>query len=504
MEEFSILTLNCWGLKWIAKQKDIRIHAIAETLANYKVDVIVCQELWCESDFETIKATLNSSFPFAKRFDGGCVGTGLAAFSTHTINATLFIPFQPNGKYWKLHHADWYAAKGVGLVRIKTVGGLTVNVMTTHTHVEAYGGEYRAHRVCQALTMADFIDTVADSADLTILAGDLNSRPNEELIRLLLALTDLKDAWITANSRYSHPSLEGGPQIREQQSLPGSSESPEVEPSDRPMEIPQITTPPQLTTPQLVTQFTGPPDGPKYKRKTSLSGIPISKDNILHTRDPIPFAPEHDIAGGFTCDIPQNSYTAKKHIKHLGSRLDYILYCGRKGVIVESLECGRPLPNRIPSHYGVDCSLSDHEALVAKLLIRNPNAPMKDKGCPSRKMSSSQVDVATADAMRIAGSALTGKIRSTQTTMKGSIAFAIVLLAVILGTLWLPSEWNKKVYVTVPANIVRVLLGAGFFVSGFLHPIMMHTEINCLKRAIESLRVRAKGDETLLSTKYLD
>ena len=59
------------------------------------------------------------------------MGAGLLVLSKYPITDTLFMSYAPNGLPVKIHQADFYGGKGVGLCRIDADGHF-LDVYTTH------------------------------------------------------------------------------------------------------------------------------------------------------------------------------------------------------------------------------------------------------------------------------------------------------------------------------------------------------------------------------------
>ena len=71
----------------------------------------------------------------------------------------VFQEFSLNGYPHNVHHGDWWAGKGVGLVRLE-VEGLSIHVFVSHFHAEYNRADdmYLAHRVTQAGTRRERSD----------------------------------------------------------------------------------------------------------------------------------------------------------------------------------------------------------------------------------------------------------------------------------------------------------------------------------------------------------
>ena len=152
-----------------------------------------------------------SAFPYTHYFYSGIGGSGLAVLSRDPIKDVFQYRFQPNGKPYRLKHADWFGAKVIGCCRIdhRRVG--IVDVHTTHLHAEYNRScdEYLAHRTAQAFQAAKFINLVSSSCynnasngemdlnrpGLVVLAGDMNFEPTDCAYRVYKYLGGLVDVW---------------------------------------------------------------------------------------------------------------------------------------------------------------------------------------------------------------------------------------------------------------------------------------------------------------------
>ncbi|XP_043932529.1 sphingomyelin phosphodiesterase 2 isoform X2 [Protopterus annectens] len=139
-----VLTLNCWGIRYMSKFCQERYEMIGDLLCEEKHDVVLLQEL---------------------------------------------------------QHGDWFGGKSVGLI-ILDINGLVVNAYVTHLHAEycRENDSYLPHRLFQSWELAQFVRHTSKSADVVILGGDLNMHPSDLGCRLLCSYTGLKDAFCEAES----------------------------------------------------------------------------------------------------------------------------------------------------------------------------------------------------------------------------------------------------------------------------------------------------------------
>ncbi|GAB1864971.1 sphingomyelin phosphodiesterase [Camponotus japonicus] len=191
----SILTLNCWGIPYVSKNRITRMSAIAEKCASREYDIICLQEVWSVEDFKVIKAKVQEILPHSHYFYSGVVGSGICILSRYPIYDVMFHKWPLNGYVHKIHHGDWFGGKGVGLCKIKILN-MNINVYTAHLHAEynRENDEYMAHRVLQAFDTAQFVRMTSGGADAIILAGDLNTEPQDLAYRIIRGVSGLIDA----------------------------------------------------------------------------------------------------------------------------------------------------------------------------------------------------------------------------------------------------------------------------------------------------------------------
>ena len=56
------------GLKYVAKDREVRVRAIATHLSRSEYDLVGFQELWVYSDFELIRSWVANRLPHSKFF----------------------------------------------------------------------------------------------------------------------------------------------------------------------------------------------------------------------------------------------------------------------------------------------------------------------------------------------------------------------------------------------------------------------------------------------------
>lgn len=197
----NILTLNCWGIPYVSKDRAGRMQAIAEKFASENYDIICLQEVWSVNDFKMLKAKTEEQLPYSHYFYSGVLGSGICILSKYRIEDVMFHKWPLNGYVHKVHHGDWFGGKGVGLCRLK-IHDLNVNLYTTHLHAEySSNDEYLAHRVLQAFDTAQFVRMTCGGADSVILAGDLNTEPQDLAYKIICGVAGLTDACSSVSNK---------------------------------------------------------------------------------------------------------------------------------------------------------------------------------------------------------------------------------------------------------------------------------------------------------------
>ncbi|KAL7732622.1 hypothetical protein ACLKA6_013552 [Drosophila palustris] len=193
--ELKILTLNIWGIPFVSSDRAPRIEAICKELSSGQYDIVSLQEVWSQLDSEQLQQGTASVLPYSHYFHSGVIGAGLLVLSRYPILGTLFHAWSVNGYFHRIQHADWFGGKGVGLCRI-LVENQIVHLYNAHLHAEYDNDndEYKTHRVIQAFDTAQFIEATRGNSVLQILAGDLNTQPQDITYKVLLYTSKMKDS----------------------------------------------------------------------------------------------------------------------------------------------------------------------------------------------------------------------------------------------------------------------------------------------------------------------
>ena len=129
--EITTISLNCWGIAGVSKDRRPRMEAIAEHLSCGKYDFVFLQEVWVEDDYKLISCKVANVLPYSHYFHSGVIGGGICILSKGKIIDTFFHGWSLNGYVHKIHHGDWFGGKGVGVCTVK-YHGLMFNLYVTH------------------------------------------------------------------------------------------------------------------------------------------------------------------------------------------------------------------------------------------------------------------------------------------------------------------------------------------------------------------------------------
>lgn len=199
--KMKVLTLNCWGVPVPvlgAQLRKERMAAIGKELAKAEYDIVLLQEIWAQSDYETLCAKVLTVMPYTHYFHSGVIGSGLCIFSKYAILETQGFPYTVNGYAHKIQHGDWYGRKAVGLAKL-LVHDIRVNVYVTHLHA-GYGtcnGEYNGHRIAQAFELSQIVKNTSNGCDVVLIGGDFNYCPDEVGYKIIRYNGNLNDAWLS-------------------------------------------------------------------------------------------------------------------------------------------------------------------------------------------------------------------------------------------------------------------------------------------------------------------
>lgn len=429
-DSIRVLTLNCWGLKFLAKYRHERLSEIGRQLAtsNPPPDIIGLQECWTQQDYESIRSQISENLPYAKFYYGGIWGAGLAIFSKWPIEQSSMHGYPLNGRPTAFFRGDWYVGKGVACARIRFGKRArdVAEVFCTHLHApyeQEPHDSYLAHRTAQAWEIAKLMRGAAERGHLVIGLGDFNMLPSSFAHRLICAHSPVVDAW------------------------------------------------------QVVY-----PD----------SSIGAAKDAVERTRGkPIPSAEFNLHHNGATCDGSYNTWrwpkkdqkrldkghdipVTKDKPDHHGKRLDYIFVGDEVGWSVKDIHI--TMTDRHPT---LKCSLSDHFAVEA-IITHDPatnkenNNTGSDKPKPKRLALPAETYTHILDMIH-------AYVRRERTQRRWRLTHFIASVLVTIGCLvgvW----WNgDRPYIPFILTFVSTLsFGAGIL-DGLIGGLFVSSELRALK-----------------------
>ncbi|KAI0652406.1 Endonuclease/exonuclease/phosphatase [Trametes meyenii] len=430
----SLLTFNCWGLKYVSKHRKERVVAIAEALATSEHDVITLQELWVFADFEYVRDAVFKKLPYSKFFYSGALGAGLVIFSRFPIVAATIHPYSLNGSPIDVAAGDWFVGKAAA--SIVFAHPLLGQVQVYNTHLFAKGGdegaEYqKAHRLVNAWEFAKLARQSAELGRYVIAAGDFNSVPPSLPMSIIRDHAGLTDAWVTTHPNAPDPSPSSPPTPLDAIRIHGVT-------ADSPLNSYSAGKPLE----PLARKFQGkrldyvfyrpPASHPADPRKPVLR--PIGTRVVLTERVPgydFSFSDHFGLEATFTIDMPEGS-------EDLG-----------------------------PS------------------ALRRDSLSLPSAGKPQPPVSSQDI---SPDSITQTLLSLTSRYRYAQAQGRTQLTiFAVCiafLLAIIIGSAWFPRSWINPIFMVV--TVALAWLATTMLYIGFVYG---NWEVNALTNIIEELEL---------------
>ncbi|KAJ7161318.1 inositol phosphophingolipids phospholipase C [Mycena crocata] len=426
-EQLRVLTLNCWGLKYVAKNRIDRIRGIANELAKFEHDIIALQEIWVFADYEHVRDTGLKRLPYSKFFYSGALGSGLALFSQFPIIATSVHPYSLNGAPIDVGGGDWFVGKAA--VSIIISHPILGQVQIFNTHLYAKGGEdgpeyNRAHRLVNAWEFSKLARQAAELGRYVIAAGDFNSIPSTLPMALIREYADLSDSWAVAHP--NNPTI-SSPSAMDAVTLFGVT-------ADSP----------------LNSYSAGKPIGP-YARKFLGKRL----DYILYRQPIRPLTRPDD-------PLP-------------------VLKCIECTVVLTDKVPGRPFS--YSDHFGLEATLEIQTGTQVPADLADPHNVWSSAGADA--IAASEL---SADSLSTTMQALAACYRfSRQRARKELSLFAlciVILIGLAIGSSWLPHAWINPIFVLF--TVFVSWLGTTMLYEGFLYG---NWECNALMNVIEELEI---------------
>ena len=178
--------MNTWGLRYPLGSdidEEERLKLLSEHLKKTNYDFVLLQEVWYLSQYEHVKGVLPYITEFQALNNGRCyeglfspIGcSGLVILSRHPILFAELQPFLSSGDIWS---GDLFVRKGIGRARVLLWNKYTIDLFTTHLVTYQNDPDLQNPRVrfLQATQTAQLIKS--SNADIKILGGDFNAKPN--------------------------------------------------------------------------------------------------------------------------------------------------------------------------------------------------------------------------------------------------------------------------------------------------------------------------------------
>ncbi|KAJ7193353.1 inositol phosphophingolipids phospholipase C [Mycena pura] len=424
-DQLLVLSLNCWGLKYVAKNRTERVAAIANELAKFEHDIIALQEIWVFADYEHVRDSVLKRLPYSKFFYSGALGSGLALFSRFPILATAVHPYSLNGTPIDVAGGDWFVGKAAASIIISHP--ILGQVQVFNTHLYAKGGEdgpehNRAHRLVNAWEFSKLARQAAELGRYVIAAGDFNSIPSSLPMALIGEYAALSDSWAVAHP--TSPTISNPSALEAVAQFGVTADSP------------------------LNSYSAGKPIGP-YARKFLGKRL----DYILYRQPVRPLTRPDD-------PLP-------------------LLTCTECNVVLTEKVPGRAFS--FSDHFGVEATLEIRTGNQAPMDLVDPhNVWAGGAAAAASELSGDSVSTAM--------QALAACYRfSRQRARKELTIFAlciVVLVILVVGSSWLPHAWINPIFILF--TVFVAWLGTTMLYEGFLYG---NWECNALMNVIEELEI---------------
>ncbi|HPO11977.1 MAG TPA: endonuclease/exonuclease/phosphatase family protein [Candidatus Hydrogenedentes bacterium] len=200
-----IVTFNIQDTWVVGFNRPERMRRIAKVLTQLDPDIAGFQEAFIDEDRKILTdGLINSRLLFHQYFKSATGGSGLLLMSAFPIKEAYFHRYTVSNAWYKFWEGDWWAGKGVGLVRIELPGGGGyIDFYDTHLQANYGIARYRHIRGAQLLEMADFIDETRTGASPAFLVGDMNTRMDTEEMNAALEKAKLRRV-MNLDSRIDH------------------------------------------------------------------------------------------------------------------------------------------------------------------------------------------------------------------------------------------------------------------------------------------------------------
>ena len=195
-----ILTLNCWGLKYLSKYRSERLSEIGKRLSVHEpsLDIVGLQECWTYRDYQAIRDVTKLVLPYGKFYHSGIFGGGLVILSRFPIIESSMFRYSLNGRPTAFFRGDWFVGKGVACAKLQLPDGQLVEVFNTHLHApyeREPNDSYICHRTAQAWEIAKLMSDAKKRGNLVVGLGDFNMVPMSFAHVLIENRGSVRDVW---------------------------------------------------------------------------------------------------------------------------------------------------------------------------------------------------------------------------------------------------------------------------------------------------------------------
>lgn len=200
-----VVTFNIKDMYWLSEHRPERMRAIGEKLVKLKPDLVGFQEAFIARDRELLLETIaEAGLTHHRYFRSGLVGSGLLIASRFPIAESHFYRYAIGGKPWRVDHGDWWAGKGVALVRVELPEGAGfVDFFNTHAHARYGGDAYNSIRLSQMAELAAYYRAAATGTSPAVCLGDFNCQRNQGQYSMVVEGAGLERA-MRIDSRVDH------------------------------------------------------------------------------------------------------------------------------------------------------------------------------------------------------------------------------------------------------------------------------------------------------------
>jgi len=153
-----------------------RMAAIGWLLRQLDPDLVALQESFTRGDRQLMLAALvGSRLVHLADFPAGVVGNGLLTMSAFPIIERTFHRYRYSSPWFKIHQGDWWAGKGIGLIRVRVSEELVIDFYNTHTQPDRGDPANRLVRERQLQELVAFLERSRGADTAAFVAGDLNA-----------------------------------------------------------------------------------------------------------------------------------------------------------------------------------------------------------------------------------------------------------------------------------------------------------------------------------------